>query len=68
MEGIYTVVGDFHVLVAAETRSELEDAVASALEFLWDEYVVSDLQTLSGDAQSLRERLKRAFAGDANAA
>jgi hypothetical protein len=68
MEGIYTVVGDFHVLVAAETRSELEDAVASALEFLWDEYVVSDRQTLSGDAQSLRERLKRAFTGDANAA
>jgi hypothetical protein len=68
MEGIYTVEGDFHMMVSAETRAELEDAVDDALAFLWREYVVSDPRTLSGDAQSLREQLKNAFSGDASAA
>jgi hypothetical protein len=68
MEGIYTVAGDFHMMVSAETRAELEDAVDDALAFLWCEYVVSDPQTLSGDAQALREQLKSTFAGDASAA
>jgi hypothetical protein len=68
MEGIYTVVGDFHMMVSAETRVELQDAVDDALAFLWREYVVSDPQTLSGDARSLREQLKSSFTGDASAA
>jgi hypothetical protein len=68
MEGIYTAAGDFHMMVSAETRPELEDAVDNALAFLWREYVVSDPQLLSGDAQSLREQLKSAFTGNANAA
>jgi hypothetical protein len=68
MEGIYTAAGDFHMMVSAETRPELEDAVDNALAFLWREYVVSDPQLLSGDAQSLREQLKSAFVGNANAA
>jgi hypothetical protein len=68
MEGIYTVAGDFHMMVSAETRAELEDAVDDALAFLWCEYVVSDPQTLSGDAQALREQLKSTFTGDASAA
>jgi hypothetical protein len=68
MEGIYTATGDFHMMVSAETRPELEDAVDNALAFLWREYVVSDPQTLSGDAQSLREQLESAFTGNAHAA
>jgi hypothetical protein len=68
MEGIYTAAGDFHMMVSAETRAELEDAVDDALAFLWREYVVSDPQTLSGDARSLREQLKSTFSGDASAA
>src|SRR5262249_35875192 len=67
-EGIYTAAGDFHMMVSAETRAELEDAVVDALAFLWCEYVVSDPRTLSGDARSLREQLKSTFSGDASAA
>jgi hypothetical protein len=67
-EGTYTAIGDFHVMVSAETRAELVDAVENALAFLWREYVVSDPQNLSGDAQSLRDQLESAFTGDANAA
>jgi hypothetical protein len=68
MEGIYTAAGDFHMMVSAETRPGLGAAVDDALAFLWREYVVSDPQLLSGDTQSLREQLKSAFTGNANAA
>jgi hypothetical protein len=68
MEGIYAVTGDFHMMVSAETRAELKVALDDALAFLWREYVMSDPQTLSGDALLLREQLKSAFTGAAYAA
>jgi hypothetical protein len=64
--GDYTATGDFHMMVSAETRVELEAAVDDALAFLWNEYVVSD-DPLSEDARLLRDQLVEVF-GRADAA
>jgi len=66
LEGIYTAIGDFHMMVSAETRAELEAAVDDALVFLWSEYVVSQ-ETFSDDAIRLRDQLIDVF-GRADAA
>jgi hypothetical protein len=66
-EGIYTANGEFHMLVSAETRAELENSVSEALACLWQEYVASDVSTLTADAQALRSQLISAFAGVDNA-
>jgi len=60
VEGMYTATGDFHMMVSAETRAELEAAVDDALAFLWNEYVVSE-KSLSEDAVLLRDRLVEVF-------
>jgi hypothetical protein len=67
-EGIYTAIGDFHMMVSAETRGELEAAIDAALIFLWREYVASDQRNFSADALALREQLTRTFLGAAHAA
>ena len=67
-EGIYTAIGDFHMMVAAETREELEAAIDAALIALWREYVAADPRNFSADALALRERLNRTFLGAAHAA
>jgi len=67
-EGIYTATGDFHMLVSAETREELESAIDGALIFLWQEYVTTDPRNFSADALSLREDLTETFPGAADAA
>jgi hypothetical protein len=67
-EGIYTASGDFHMMVSAETREELETSVDGALIFLWKEYVVSDPRNFSADALSLRKNLNETFPGAADAA
>lgn len=67
-EGVYTATGDFHMMVCAETRGELEHVVQQALVFLWDEYAMADPGTLSGDALALREQLIATFAESADAA
>jgi hypothetical protein len=65
---IYTAIGDFHMMVAAETREELEAAIDAALISLWREYVASDARNFSADALALREQLTRTFLGAAHAA
>jgi hypothetical protein len=67
-EGIYTAIGDFHMMVSAETREELEAAIDAAPIFLWREYVASDPRNFSADALALREQLTRTFLGAAHAA
>jgi hypothetical protein len=68
-EGIYTATGDFHMLVSAETRAELENSVLEALAFLWQEYVTADADagTFTADALALRRQLTSTFAGVDNA-
>jgi hypothetical protein len=68
LEGLYTATGDFHMMVSAETRAELEAAVDNALAFLWREYVESDHRRFSGDALLLREQLMGTFPVGADAA
>lgn len=67
-EGIYTAIGDFHMMVAAETREELEAAIGAALIVLWHEYVATDPRNFSADALALREQLSSTFLGAAHAA
>jgi hypothetical protein len=67
VEGTYTAVGDFHMMVSGETRSELEAAVDDALRFLWREYVDSDQRNFSDDAKLLREQLLQTFSGGLHA-
>jgi hypothetical protein len=67
-EGIYTAIGEFHMMAAAETRDELKAAVDAALIALWHEYVASDPLNFSADALVLREQLASIFLGAAHAA
>jgi hypothetical protein len=67
-EGIYTAIGDFHMMVSAETRDELQAAIDEALIFLWRKYAVSDPRNFSADALALREQLTGTFRGAADAA
>jgi hypothetical protein len=62
-DGLYTAEGDFHLMVTGETRAELEDSVATALSFLWSEYVLASPANFTEDGKDLRERLKFAFGG-----
>ena len=66
-DGFYTATGDFHLLVTAETRVELEASVLEALTFLWNEYVLAEPTNFTADALTLRERFIGLFgAGDAS--
>ena len=60
-EGFYTATGDFHLMVTAEARQELEVAVNEALAFLWREYVNADPRDFSADAITLRQQLIALF-------
>lgn len=67
-DGVYAATGDFHLMVAANTRAELEAAVNEALAFLWREYVNADADAMTADALALREQLTTTFAGAGDAA
>jgi hypothetical protein len=67
-DGVYIAAGPFNVVESAETRPELEAALAETLAFLWEEYVMADPETLTADARELRGELQRAFGEDKNAA
>ena len=67
-EGIYIATGDFHMMVATETRFELKAAIDAALIALWHEYVAADPRNFSADALALREQLTGTFLGAAHAA
>lgn len=67
-DGVYTATGDFHMIVAADTRAELESSVNEALAFFWREYVDAAPDTMTADALDLRARLTAAFSGVGDAA
>lgn len=60
-DSLYTASGDYHILVSGETRDELEKEVEDALAFLWNEYVETDVTSLTKDAIALRETLQTSF-------
>ena len=66
-DGFYTATGDFHLMVTAETRDELEASILEALAFLWNEYVLAEPTNFTADALTLRQRFIGLFgAGDAS--
>jgi hypothetical protein len=66
-EGTYMATGNFHIVVCAETRIELESAISEALVFLWEEYVACDTSILTADARALREQIASTLVGVRNA-
>ena len=57
----YLATGPFHMFCVAESREELEAELHVTLAFLWAEYVLSPAETLTEDAQALRDELLIAF-------
>ena len=59
----YIEDGDFGIELSAESRQELEDALDSTLDMLWEEYAQERPERLSGDARRLRlallDRIRR---------
>jgi len=66
-DGFYTATGEFNLIVAAETRDELEASILEAAAFLFNEYVHTDANNLTLDAKQLGQELKSIFGetGDA---
>jgi hypothetical protein len=60
-EGRYTAESEFHLMVTAETRDELEEEVNATLVFLWREYAEANQQRLSLDARLLSRDLHTIF-------
>ena len=60
---VYDLRGDFGIELSAELRTELEEALNSTLDMLWNEYAQEHPERLSGDARRLRlallDRIRR---------
>ena len=60
---VYDLRGDFGIELSAELRPELEEALDSTLDMLWNEYAQEHPERLSGDARRLRlallDRIRR---------
>ena len=55
---IYYLRGGFGIELSAKSLQELEDALDSTLEMLWEEYAEERPERLSGDARKLRLALR----------
>jgi len=66
-EGLYFATGEFHMMVSAQLKEDLEKSVIEALEFLWREYVQASPDDLTADALLLRDELLETFAEVSNA-
>ena len=56
-EYFYSLEGDFEIILAAESRIELEYALDDMLNFLWTEYVHGNPDSFAVDAKKLRSEL-----------
>ena len=56
-EYFYSLEGDFDIILAAESRIELEDALDDMLNYLWTKFVYGNLDSFSDDAKQLRNEL-----------
>jgi hypothetical protein len=66
-DGLYFATGEFHMMVTAQLKDDLEKSVMEALEFLWREYVYASPHDLTDDALVLRDDLLDTFAEVRNA-
>lgn len=60
-DGLYQLEGPHDILLASETRSELEEALEAEIELLWREYGCARDDELSPKAQQLAETLRKQF-------
>ena len=56
-EYFYSLEGDFDIILAAETRIELEDALDNMLNYLWTKFVHGNPDSFADDAKQLRNEL-----------
>ena len=56
-EYFYSLEGDLDIILAAESRIELEDALDDMLNFLWTSYVHGNPDSFVDDARKLRNEL-----------
>lgn len=68
VEPLYTLEGEFDVILAAPTRKELEIMLDDEFVFLWQLFAQADSSQLSPGAAQLGEDLRNRFADAAEAA
>ena len=60
-DALYDLQGPFGVLLSADSREDLADALATELRLLLEDYAEADPAQMSSDAKGLREELRRRF-------
>lgn len=58
---LYEIEGEFGVILAAETRPQLESILDEELAMLWQEYAKEDPENLTDKARQLRDDLLASF-------
>lgn len=66
-EGLYQLEGPYGILLASETRSELEEALDAEIGLLWREYACAHDEELSPKARQLAAILREQFKKVSNA-
>ena len=56
-EYFYSLEGDLDIILAAESRIELEDALDNMLNYLWTKFVHGNPDSFADDAKQLRNEL-----------
>ncbi len=67
-EPLYTLEGEFDVILAAPTRKELEVMIEDEFAFLWQQYVLAEPAQLAPGAAQLGADLRNRFADESDAA
>ena len=60
-DALYDLEGPFGILLWAETRDDLADALQAELRLLLEDYAEGDPARLAYDAKKLREQLRERF-------
>ena len=60
-DALYDLEGPFGILLSADSREDLEDALEAELRMLLEDYAEADPASLSSDAKELREQLRGRF-------
>ena len=60
-DAFYDLQGPFHILLSADSREELVDALEAELRMLFADYAEEDPANLASDAKKLREELRSRF-------
>ena len=60
-DALYDLQGPFHILLSADSREELADALEAELHMLFADYADEDPAGLASDAKELREQIRSRF-------